>query len=318
MSAPRAARRIIAGGALALAMLLPSTGNAGAAQINPTDPATATPKQAASKRPVKPTTAQPTSAANPAPRSTQEARPQTTRGNTAPPARAKTPAIATPNRPTAKTATAKVVAAKPVSSSRSSRSRRPQTRRAQARGSGKVIYLTFDDGPSRVTTPQVLALLKKYDAKATFFMVGGQAAGKAAMVRQVRAAGHAVGNHTYSHPNLTKLTSRQISRELHRTDALVGRTRCMRPPGGATNVAVASVALSEGKRVILWNVDTVDWRRPGANAIVARTLKTTRSGSIVLMHDGGGPREQTVQALKAVLPRLASQGYRFASLPSCR
>lgn len=302
MPNPCAARQLCVGGALAFAMLVTTTGNA--AHANPTDSPTATPTRAVTKESVKPT---------PTPKSTQKAKPQTTKVNTAPPARAKTTVTAEPKRPTATTATAK-----PTSSPRPNRARKAPTRRPQARRSGKVVYLTFDDGPNRATTPQVLALLKKYNAKATFFMVGAQAAGKAAIVRQVRAAGHAVGNHTYSHPNLTKLTSRHISRELRRTDALIGRTRCMRPPGGATNVAVASVALSEGKRVILWSVDTVDWRRPGANAIVTGTLRPTRSDSVVLMHDGGGPREQTVQALAAVLPRLASQGYRFETLPSCR
>lgn len=347
MLAPCAPRRIVAAGALAFTMLVSAVGSA---EADPAGSAAATPKPTPTKnsapRPKTRAAAKsaPVPPARATPKSAQKVAPKPKPAKTTPPARAKKTTTATkaqrptakkaaPRTPAANTAAAKAaaprtpaprtpvatkVAVKPVSSPRSERARQVQPRRPQTRRSGKVVYLTFDDGPNRVTTPQVLTLLQRYNAKATFFMVGNQAEGKTALVQQVRAAGHAVGNHTYSHPSLTKLATPQIRQELRRTDALIGQTSCMRPPGGATNEAVASAARSEGKHVSMWSVDTVDWRRPGVQAIAAGMLTTTRSGSVVLMHDGGGPRAQTVQALATVLPRWAAQGYRFETLPSCR
>lgn len=184
--------------------------------------------------------------------------------------------------------------------------------------SNRVVYLTFDDGPNRAYTPRVLALLKRYDAKATFFMIGNQAAANRDLVRRVRAEGHAIGNHTYTHPWLSKRPASVVASELRRTDAVVGRTTCMRPPGGFVNGTVRSVSARQGKKVVLWTVDPADWRRPGAGVIASRTLTTSRPGSIVLMHDGGGSRVQTVSALSNVLARLSAKGYRFETLPACR
>lgn len=190
--------------------------------------------------------------------------------------------------------------------------------KAPARTAHKVVYLTFDDGPDRRYTPQVLALLKKHDAKATFFMIGSQAKADRALMKRVRAQGHAIGNHTYSHPWLHRLSAGSVSAQLSRTDAVLGRTTCMRPPGGFVNNSVRSVARRQGKRVVMWHVDPADWRRPGAATISRKVLKGTRNGSVVLLHDGGGNRSQTVSALSTILPRLAAQGYRFETLPACR
>lgn len=181
----------------------------------------------------------------------------------------------------------------------------------------KVVYLTFDDGPSSYT-PQVLRTLKRHNAKATFFMIGSQAKSNRSIVRQVKRDGHRLGNHTYTHPWLTKRSASSIRSELRRTDAVLGRTTCMRPPGGFVNSTVRSVARSERKSVVMWHVDTNDWRRPGTSSIVRSIGSSPRSGSIILMHDGGGNRSQTVAALNTVLPRLKAKGYRFATLPQCR
>lgn len=183
---------------------------------------------------------------------------------------------------------------------------------------GKVAYLTFDDGPNPTYTPQVLALLKRYDAHATFFMIGSAAKANPSLVKRVRAEGHVVGNHTYSHPWLTHLNAGGVRDQLRRTDAAVGRTTCMRPPGGFVNNTVRNVAAAEGKRVVMWSVDPSDWARPGVQNIIGRIVPRTHVGSIVLMHDGGGPRTQTVTALATVLSRLSAQGYRFETLPACR
>ncbi|WP_168582930.1 polysaccharide deacetylase family protein [Gephyromycinifex aptenodytis] len=299
MSALRGPRSVLAAGALALVVFVPVVaGNAEAAPVRPRGPVAATPTSAPERKPARRSTAQ---------------------AGAKPKSAATLSAVAKPSRAGAQRPRTRTVP-RAKAGATAAPTRRSSSSPTRSRTSNKVVYLTFDDGPNRVTTPKVLALLKKHDAKATFFMVGDQAqgTGKAALVRRVRAAGHAVGSHTYSHPALTTLPSEQIRRELRRTDALIGRTTCMRPPGGATNSTVASIARTEGKRVVLWNVDTMDWRRPGAAAILTETMSSTRPGSVVLMHDGGGPRAQTVQALAEALPRLAAQGYRFETLPSCR
>lgn len=188
----------------------------------------------------------------------------------------------------------------------------------KARRGGKVAYLTFDDGPNARFTPQVLSLLKQYNAKATFFMIGSSAKANPALVRRVRAQGHAIGNHTYSHPWLNKLSAAGIRSQLTRTDAVIGRTTCMRPPGGFVNNTVRKVARSQGKSVVMWSVDTRDWARPGAGVVSRNALRPARNGSVILMHDGGGPRQQTIAGLRTVLKTMTAQGYRFEKLPACR
>lgn len=182
----------------------------------------------------------------------------------------------------------------------------------------KVAYLTFDDGPHPVYTAQILWLLDKYEAEATFFMVGSAAEKNPAVVREVRRSPHSVGNHTYSHAWLTRLNAGEVRRELRSTDALLGRTRCMRPPGGFVNDRVRKIVGSEGRSLIMWTVDTLDWARPGASAIARTAIDGARPGSIILMHDGGGDRSQTVRALAKVLRTLKADGYRFETLPKCR
>lgn len=181
----------------------------------------------------------------------------------------------------------------------------------------KVVYLTFDDGPSRYT-PQVLRVLSKHRARATFFMIGTQAAADPAMVRRVRAHGHTLGNHTYSHPWLTRISSAAVASQLRRTDAVLGHTTCLRPPGGFVNASVRRVARAQGKATVLWDVDPQDWRRPGVAAITRTITRQARPGAVILLHDGGGERSQSVAALDRALTTLRARGYRFAPLPACR
>lgn len=183
---------------------------------------------------------------------------------------------------------------------------------------GKVVYLTFDDGPDPRYTPAILSTLARYKAGATFFMIGRSAKAHPALVRQVRAQGHTIGNHTFSHPWLTKKSAATVAAELRSTDAVLGRTTCMRPPGGFVNGTVRSVAAGQHKKVIMWGVDTSDWSRPGTGRIVNSVMRGSKAGTIVLMHDGGGPRTQTVSALSTVLGQLSRKGYRFEPLPMCR
>ncbi len=139
-----------------------------------------------------------------------------------------------------------------------------------------------------------------------------------ALARSVRAQGHLIGNHTYTHPWLTGKQAAVVSRELADTDAALGlSTRCVRPPGGFVDAKVTLVASRLGKSVAMWDDDTKDWARPGTPAVVASILRDAGPGKIVLLHDGGGERSQSVAALGQVLPVLAARGYVFRGLPSC-
>jgi peptidoglycan/xylan/chitin deacetylase (PgdA/CDA1 family) len=186
-----------------------------------------------------------------------------------------------------------------------------------------VVYLTFDDGPSTVYTPQVLNLLDRYHAKATFFQVGRHVSAHPASSRAVVRRGHVVANHTWDHADLTRLSDAGARREIDRAQrALATATgrhvTCLRAPYGATNNRVTSIAASRGLTITSWDVDPGDWARPGASVIAQRILSAVRPGDVVLMHDGGGDRHQTVSALRTVLRYLAAKGYRFDRLPGCR
>ena len=181
-----------------------------------------------------------------------------------------------------------------------------------------IAYLTFDDGPDPQWTPTVLTLLWAYRATATFFVIGENAAAHPELVARERGSGHAIGNHTYTHPWLTRLSSTAVNSELASTDALLGRTRCMRPPGGFVDARVTALATRAGKSVEMWDVDTSDWRRPAAVRIAARTTRGLHPGVVVLMHDGGGDRSRTVAALPEILAAITAQGYVTRALPSCR
>jgi peptidoglycan/xylan/chitin deacetylase (PgdA/CDA1 family) len=185
---------------------------------------------------------------------------------------------------------------------------------------GDTIFLTFDDGPAGSYTDEILEVLADNDAKATFFQIGQNAAADPARARAVLAAGHAMGNHTWSHPNLTQLSRPRVDAEISRAQTLLegfgAEVNCFRPPYGATNTAVNTAIADAGLAKQMWNVDTRDWSRPGTDAIVEVLLSAT-PGDVVLMHDGGGNRSQTVEALAIALPQLAAQGYEFGITPKC-
>jgi peptidoglycan/xylan/chitin deacetylase (PgdA/CDA1 family) len=178
----------------------------------------------------------------------------------------------------------------------------------------KVIALTLDDGPSEYT-PQVLELLDQYRIKATFCMVGSRIAANRSLVSEVAAAGHMIVNHTWDHADQSKLSLSSVKSEIARaSDALnmVGiRPSIFRAPYGAWSHAVYEACALANLRPLDWSVDPRDWSRPGTATIVERIMRNTRTGSIILEHDGGGDRSQTVAALKIVLPKLLEQGYRF-------
>ncbi|MFI2613090.1 polysaccharide deacetylase family protein [Kitasatospora sp. NPDC018619] len=189
---------------------------------------------------------------------------------------------------------------------------------AGAKG-GKVVYLTFDDGPSPAYTPKVLSTLARYGVRATFFEIGQNAAANPALTAQVARQGHSVQNHSWSHPDLRRLSAAAIAAQVADTDRAVrartGRTPgCLRPPYGAVNGTVRAQAAALGKQVVLWSVDPADWSRPGTAAIRSRVLNSVRPGSVVLLHDGGGDRSQTVAALPEIISTLKARGYGFATL----
>ena len=187
--------------------------------------------------------------------------------------------------------------------------------------SGGVVYLTFDDGPTPAYTPQVLGLLARYRARATFFVVGRSAVAFPGLVRREFAAGHGVGNHTFTHAPLRGLGWRRLEREVGGTSRAIRRATgapvgCLRPPYGAIDAASARRVRALGLRVVMWSLDSNDWRGLGAGAIAARVVGRVRSGDVVLMHDGGGNRAPTVAALGTLLASLSARGFRFAAL--CR
>ncbi|MGW5240071.1 polysaccharide deacetylase family protein [Monashia sp. NPDC004114] len=173
-----------------------------------------------------------------------------------------------------------------------------------------TVYLTFDDGPHATYTPRILAVLRKHGVKAVFFEVGQNISWYPSVTRNLRSYGMKIGNHTWSHPNLTSLSTISVTSQLNRMESALGyRPRCVRPPYGATNSRIASIIAARGQRQILWTVDPRDWSRPGTSTIVNRVLATVRDGSRILLHDGGGDRSQTVAALDILIPKLRARGF---------
>lgn len=187
-----------------------------------------------------------------------------------------------------------------------------------AHRTGKHVALTFDDGPDPRWTPQVLALLQQYRARATFCMVGNNAQRYPGLVQQVSAAGNVLCNHTMSHDeDLTnQATEAQLSEIAGGRDAILGAApqsdvTYYRAPAGNFSMPTREIAVELGMQPLAWSVDTRDWTRPGTPAIVARVKQQLRGGSVVLMHDAGGDRSQSVAALRQLLPWLVAQGYEF-------
>ncbi|MDX6621306.1 MAG: peptidoglycan-N-acetylglucosamine deacetylase [Gaiellales bacterium] len=174
--------------------------------------------------------------------------------------------------------------------------------------SRRMVALTFDDGPSG-RTPAILRVLARHRVHATFFVVGRATRGMEPVLRRIALSGSELADHTYSHANLLALRAPDRTRQLRWTTLLVHRAtgiqaRFFRPPYGATGPAVNRLARSLGLLPVLWSVDSRDWQLPGTKAIVTRVLAHVEAGSIVLLHDGGGDRRETLRALPAILRAL--------------
>ncbi|WP_211747638.1 polysaccharide deacetylase family protein [Paenibacillus sp. Marseille-Q4541] len=188
--------------------------------------------------------------------------------------------------------------------------------------SKKQIAFTFDDGPDEEETVQILELLKKYDAKATFFVVGQQSKTKGHLIRREIAEGHEVGNHTYFHTFADQIKKKEdYMKELEDTDRIIEeagapKPTLFRPPGGVYNDIVLESAKKRGYTIVLWSwhQDTADWSRPGKQRIINKVLRNARNGDIVLFHDNVHGQSQTVKALERILPELKKQGYQFVTV----
>lgn len=183
----------------------------------------------------------------------------------------------------------------------------------------RVVALTFDDGPSPDYTPQVLALLARYRVVATFCMIGPHATRYPELVRTVVAAGMGLCDHTVSHDeHLGQLPEPQIEAEIVGGRADVRNAAgpdapidYFRAPGGRWSDPVRQIAAHNGMKPLSWSLDPRDWSRPGADRIVATVQHQVQPGAVILLHDGGGRRDQTVAALAQLLPWLIAQGYQF-------
>jgi peptidoglycan/xylan/chitin deacetylase (PgdA/CDA1 family) len=192
------------------------------------------------------------------------------------------------------------------------------------RGKGrapKVVALTFDDGPWPHSTDRILAILRRFHVRATFFMVGTQVESYPGIVRRVAAGGHEIGNHSFDHPDgFASLEDGHIAEEMAQTIAeladLGAVPTAFRPPGGSYDDGVVEEARSQGMRVVLWDVDPRDWvSGVPAKLIASSVLRKVQPGSIVLLHDGGGDAAHTIKALPDVIRKLRHRGYRFVVIP---
>lgn len=184
----------------------------------------------------------------------------------------------------------------------------------------KKVALTFDDGPWPRQTDAILRILDAEGVPATFFVIGKQVKAHPDIVRQAVRAGHAIGNHTYHHVNLTATDAEHLASEIVGTSRAVVSAagvapRWLRPPGGAIDAVAYREASRQGLRVALWTVDPQDWRKgKTADEIEAEVVRAVTPGAVILLHDGGGDRRETIAALPGIIRRLRAKGYEFVPL----
>jgi peptidoglycan-N-acetylglucosamine deacetylase len=184
---------------------------------------------------------------------------------------------------------------------------------------GPYVAMTFDDGPSAETTPRLLDILKERNIKVTFFEIGQNAERNPAIVKRILAEGHEIGNHSWTHPQLSKLSDERVTEEITKTqDAIKNASgsgytpTLLRPPYGAITARQKEwIEKQFGLSIIMWSVDPFDWKRPGASVIEQRILAGARPGAIILSHD---IHKQTVDAMPATLDALAAKGFKFVTV----
>src|SRR5216110_1024582 len=183
---------------------------------------------------------------------------------------------------------------------------------------GPYIAMTFDDGPSATLTPKLLDLLAAHHIKATFFVIGENVAEHPEIVARAAGEGHEIANHSWSHPNLGKMSGDSVRSQLQRTDDAIQnatgkRPTLMRPPYGSITAREKRWIHDEfGYQIILWDVDPYDWKRPGPAVVRNRILKETQPGSIVLSHD---IHPGTIEAMPSTFDELEAKGFKFVTVP---
>jgi peptidoglycan/xylan/chitin deacetylase (PgdA/CDA1 family) len=182
---------------------------------------------------------------------------------------------------------------------------------------GPYIAMTFDDGPHATNTPKLLDLAAKKHIKLTFFVLGECVQQNPAVLQREVTEGHEIGNHSWSHPNLAKLSDEAVRSQLQRTEDIIVKTagirpKLMRPPyGELTKRQRIWVNHDFGYKVILWDVDPLDWKRPGPSVVARRIIAGTRPGSIILSHDIHPP---TIEAMPQVFDALLAKGFKFVTV----
>ncbi|WP_371361896.1 polysaccharide deacetylase family protein [Sporomusa rhizae] len=184
----------------------------------------------------------------------------------------------------------------------------------------KMVALTFDDGPESNWTPKILDILKTKNVKATFFVIGQQVQQHPDILQRMDEEGHIIGNHTFSHRDLTKLDAEHVEQEIDNCaleiQKVIGKEpRFVRPPFGFHSAIVDDVVYSKDRIIILWSLDTKDWTGLDAETIKSRILPHMQNGYIVLQHDGSNPKiGGSVQALPEIIDGLKAQGYTFVTI----
>ncbi len=185
----------------------------------------------------------------------------------------------------------------------------------------KVIAITFDDGPHPRFTPQILSILKENDAKATFFVLGKHAEWYSKALLQVKEEGHEIGNHSYGHVDIKKISEEVIISEIEKTQDIIfkltgNKPSLFRPPFGFYNEKLLKILKERDLKVILWTEtqDPLDWNHPGVDKIVKKVLSNAQSGDIILLHDYAEGECEAIKALEIILPELKKRGFRFVTV----
>ena len=190
---------------------------------------------------------------------------------------------------------------------------------AKENGKTKRIALTFDDGPSAGYTAEILDILREYDVKATFFVIGKNVEAHPDLLRRTVSEGHEIGNHTSSHPHLKTIDEAKLAKEVARSATILRevagiRTSLFRPPEGIITPAVTAAAEKGGYRTVLWSIDTMDWALNPAPKIVQTIKREASDGDIVLFHDWVAGDSPTPAALRQIIPWLKDAGFTFVKV----